>query len=405
MRSCLERKIIFDRLKDIFVFCFCFLCLTSLFYPGICTAQRRQADITAGVLLDLSGPGSSIGVAAYTAIRLAADDINSQGGIKGRRIRIAVFDTKGEKNLLLSGARRLQHEQGAMVLLGPTARSNVPLLRRYAESSKIPVILIQGQEPILKFRNMKTTWTFSTALNFKVELKALFSYFREKHYETLGGLINNTTSSSKIRLWIKGYATEYGMKISCLGSFNPNMEDLSLKLKYLSRCEPDMAILWGDWKTSSLVHANLKRIDIPLAVTHELFFKDPSALELPVGSLIYAVVPPVLFWQQVPTSSPSFFLIKRFIESWGTDFQELTIRQQLAAGQAWDGLRLACRAISFAHGLDHRAIKSSLEERVANFAGVTGTFSPDKQNHSGLKARSLLLLRCTGSRWSLVNNR
>lgn len=400
-----EKKKIFNPLAAIFTFCVCSLCLISLFFPGICTAQGEQPGITIGVLLDLSGPGSATGAAAYTAIRLAAEDINRQGGVRGRKVRITVFDTKGEKDLLLSGAERLQHEQRAMVLLGPTSRSNVLLLRRYAESSRIPLILIQGTEPILKFSKLKTAWTFSSTLNYEAELKALFSYFRKKHYETLGGLVNNTSSGRRTGLWIKGYAPEYGMKISCLGIFNPNPEDLSLKLKYLSRCEPDMAVLWGDWGTSSLVHAGLQRLDIPLSVSHELFFKNPSDLGLPVGSLVYAVVPPVLFWQQIPRSSPSYFLTKRFVESWGADFQDLTARQQLAAGQAWDGLRLACRAISLAHRFNRGAIRSSLEENIADFVGVTGTFSPDKRNHSGLKAKSLLLLRCMGSRWSIVNNR
>jgi hypothetical protein len=365
-------------------------------------ARASGGTLTIGVLLDLSGPGSANGAAAFKAVRLAAEEVNIQGGIKGKQVQIAVFDPKGQKELLLSGARRLQHEQKARVLLGPTVPENILVLRRYAESGKIPLILIQGVEPLLKFTGLKTDWTFSTTLNFDAELKRLFSYFRKRHYEDLGALFNNDPSARKIALWIRGYAPEYSLKISCLGSFNPNREDLVLKLGHISRCEPDIAILWADWPVAALVQSNLPHIEVPVALSHQVFFSTPSALALPVGSLIYMAIPPVLYWEAVPRSSPSYFIARRFVESWGPEFLNMTPEQKLAAGQAWDGLRMACRAMSISQGLGHKAIRQSLEEKVAPFAGVTGLFSPDKRDHSRLSARSLLLLRCTGSRWSLI---
>ncbi len=355
-----------------------------------------------GVLLDLSGPGSMNGAAAFKAVRLAAEEVNIQGGIRGRQVQIVVFDTKGQADLLLSGARKLQHDQGALIILGPTAKENVLPLRRYAESSKIPLILIQGIEPLLKSRGLKTKWTFSTTLNFDAELKRLFSYFRRKQYEDLGGLLDNTPSARKTALWIRGYAPEYGLKISCLGRFNSNREDLLLKLGYLARCEPDIAILWAGWSAAPLVHSTIQRNEVPLALSHQLFFNSPSAVTLPVGSLIYMAVPPVLYWEAVPRTSPSYFITRRFVESWGADFQNMAPEQKLAAGQAWDGLRLACRAMSASYNIGRAALRESLEEKVAPFPGVTGLFSPDKRDHSRLSPKSLLLLRCMGSRWSVV---
>jgi len=375
-------------------------CLSAIVCPLPCCAQSDT--ITVGVLLDLSGPGSLNGAAAYKAIRLAAEQINAQGGVKGKRLNIAVFNTQGLKNQLLSGAKRLELEFGASVLLGPTDTSNVMLLRRYAESNKIPLILIQGIDPIFRFTGTKTNWTFSTTVNFDAELKALFSYFRSKDYETLGGLMDNTETTRKIGLWIRGYAPEYGMKITCLGRFNPNQEDIGMKFEYLSRCAPDITLIWASWASAPLVKKDLKRMDVPMALSHQLFSPDPHTLSLPVGSLIYAAVPPILFWQYVPRSSLSYFPTMRFIDAWGSEFQSMAPEQQLAAGQAWDGLRLACRAISSAANLSHRAIRTSLEKKMAPFAGVMGVFSPNKRDHSGLSAKSLLLLRCMGSHWSLV---
>ena len=381
--------------------CLVAFCLLGPTHPLKANGQD-QATVTVGALLDLSGPDSSIGVSAYKAIRLAAEEINRQGGIKGRKLNIAVFDTKGQKDLLLLGAGKLQHEYGALALLGPTAEANVTLFRRYGETNKIPVVLIQGLEPILKFAGVKTAWTFSTTLNFDAELKALFKYFKMKRYETLGGLLDNTASVRKVGLWIRGYAPEYGMKITCLGSFNPNQDDFAMKLRYLSRCAPDIAIIWTGWPASSLVQTNLRGIDVPIALSHQIFFKDPQTLALPVGSLIYIVVPPILFSHAVPSTCLSYFVTKRFVDLWGHDFQTMPPVQQLAAGQAWDGICLLRRAMSATQRLSPKEIRYSLERNIAPFVGVTGVFSPNKRDHSGLSPNSLLLLRCMGSRWSLV---
>jgi len=373
----------------------------AIIVSGNCWAAG-YGSITIGALLDLSGPGSINGEAAYKAARLALEDINLQGGIRGHRLQLSVFDTRGQKELLISGARRLQREQHARLLLGPTNRNNVSSLKDYAEANKIPLILIQGLDPLLSFRNKQARWTFSTTLNFDAELKALFSYFRKKHYETLGVLLFNSPKLRKVGLWLKGYTPEYGLRVSCIQVFNPYQDDLAMKLEYISRCDPDIAILWANWQEAALVQGNLKNSDVPMAISHQLFFNDPKTIALPLSSLIYVAVPPVLCPQSIPRSSQAYFMARRFADSWGADYEGMAPEQKLVAGQAWDGLRLACRAISLATTLSHEAIRSSLEEKIGPFIGVTGTYHPEKRDHSGLRHDSLLILRCMGAKWSAV---
>lgn len=380
----------------------CFVAVSLYLFPINAIAQDNSSSIIIGALLDLSGPYSKEGKAAYSAIRLAVEQLNTQDGIKGQRIEIAVFDTKGRSSSLLSGAHQLQSRYDALLLVGPSSPFNVLLLRKYAETNRIPIILISGFEPILKFKNIKTLWTFSSTINFDSELKALFLYFSKKGYKTLGGLIENSKANQKLNLWLRGYTPEYGMTISCLNSFNPNQEDLILKFRYLSECEPDIAMLWAGWDAAPLIHRNLAATAVPLALNHQLFIKNPSDLHLSDGKLLYVVVPPIFFYSSLSKSSLSYFVIKRFINAWGPDFENLSLKEQLAAAQAWDAIQLASRGIFAASAITRAALRDAMEEKIDSYIGITGTFSPDKQNHSGLLPESLLILRSLGTRWQPI---
>ncbi len=392
----------------IFRFLLCIICLVFVagyFYPAPVSAAA-PGYWPIGALLDLTGPGKVKGAEQYDAMMLAIQDINSQGGVKGRLLDLSVFDTRGDKGELLAGAERLRRDHHALLLLGPTNAANVAVLRSYAESKKIPVILIQGQEPLIKSRKLRTYWTFATTVNFDAELKALFSYFRKKRCKFLGGLLENSPESRKIALWIRGYSPEYGLKIQCFGAFNPNQEDIGLKIRQLNRCEPDIAILWGNWQIAPLIQANLPVLQVPLAISHHVFFHYPSALQIPATSLIYAALPPVLFWQGIPGGTTTAFLVARFLNAWGQDaFQDLPVEQQLAVAQAWDGIHLAARGIAFSYRVRSAVIRESIEQKIPPFVGVTGTYSPDKRNHSKLLPGSLITIRCMGARWSAVKNR
>ncbi len=365
------------------------------------TATICQAEpvIRIGALLDLSGPLSVQGAAAYRSIQYAVEDINLQGGIKGRRVEVVVFDTGADGAKVVSGAYQLIDE-GVIVLIGPTAPSNCLNLRRIAENKKVPLILVAGTSPVLTFSGIKTRWTYSTTLNFAAELKALFSMFHRRGYSTMGVTVQAGSFYRELFLWVRGYAPEYGLRVTCAEGFNLNIEDVSRKISYINRCDPDVALIWANSQAKSLVCPLLNRVELPVALCHNLLDFGLPQDERDLDQLIFAAVPASL----APTGLKKglSFSAKNFLSNWGSDFEAMSFDAQISAAQAWDATNVVALALRKGVGLSRNALRESLEKRVESYFGAIGKFSFDKRDHSGLDPNSLLLLRYFGGRWSWV---
>ncbi len=63
------------------------------------TLSARAADsIKLGAILSITGPGSFIGIQVRNGLVLAVDEINSYGGINGRKIELVIVDSKSCPN-------------------------------------------------------------------------------------------------------------------------------------------------------------------------------------------------------------------------------------------------------------------------------------------------------------------
>ena len=62
--------------------------------PALALAAQgvTKDEIVIGTIQDLSGPVSPFGKAARNGLQLRVDEINEQGGIHGRKIRLIVED-------------------------------------------------------------------------------------------------------------------------------------------------------------------------------------------------------------------------------------------------------------------------------------------------------------------------
>jgi len=365
----------------------------------LASSCQGSASVKIGALLDLSGPLSVQGTAAYKAIRYAVEDINLQGGIMGRPIEIIVFDTMSDPTKLLEGASRLEAE-GVMAFLGPTAPKNCLILRRYAENHHIPLVLIAGSSPILTFSGIKTKWTFSVTLNFASELKALFSLFQKRGYESIGVLVQTGDFYRELFLWIRGYAPEYGLSISCAEGFNLNREDISRKLSWLNRCDPDVGLIWANSKAKEPVFETLDRVDLPLGLAHTLFPQDMAYDANATAKLVFVAIPRVL--APAGLKKNLSFVARNFLARFDKDFPSMTFGSKLCAVQAWDGICVIAHAMRSFKVNGRRSLRNALESGVRAYYGVTGTFHFDKRDHSGLDPSSLLLLRFFGNHWSWV---
>lgn len=107
------------------------LILVSLLVIG-CSATGPTAQtepIRIGSILILSGEGAAWGIAEKNGIDLAVADINSAGGLLGRKVEAIHEDDKYDPALAITAFRKLVDSDGAKIIIGTTwTRTGLPLV-------------------------------------------------------------------------------------------------------------------------------------------------------------------------------------------------------------------------------------------------------------------------------------
>ncbi|PJI42317.1 ABC transporter substrate-binding protein [Ferrovibrio sp.] len=75
-------------------------------------------EIVIGMHTDLSGPAASYGVHSSNAMRLRIDEVNEQGGIYGRKIRLIVEDNQYQVPRAVQAANKLINRDNIFIMAG-----------------------------------------------------------------------------------------------------------------------------------------------------------------------------------------------------------------------------------------------------------------------------------------------
>jgi branched-chain amino acid transport system substrate-binding protein len=77
-----------------------------------------KSEIVIGMHTDLSGPAASYGVHSSNAMRLRIDEVNEQGGIYGRKIRLIVEDNQYQVPRAVQAANKLINRDNIFLMAG-----------------------------------------------------------------------------------------------------------------------------------------------------------------------------------------------------------------------------------------------------------------------------------------------
>jgi urea transport system substrate-binding protein len=80
--------------------------------------ERHHQPLEIAIILPLSGQNEAIGAELKDAYRLAVDEINAAGGIKGRRIDAQILDTQSSSPVARAGVERVLEEENVVAFFG-----------------------------------------------------------------------------------------------------------------------------------------------------------------------------------------------------------------------------------------------------------------------------------------------
>jgi ABC-type branched-subunit amino acid transport system substrate-binding protein len=88
----------------------------------------------------LTGPSSATAIGFDRGVKFAADEINTAGGVKGRRIEIVTRDTQGDPTKAVNATQDMIARQKVSAIWGPTNSGEALATNAVMARAKMPNI-------------------------------------------------------------------------------------------------------------------------------------------------------------------------------------------------------------------------------------------------------------------------
>lgn len=94
-----------------------------------------------GSPLPLTGAGAAFGEKFKKAYQMAIDEINSKGGINGKKLELVMEDTQAKPTLAVTAAKKLMESDKVIALVGGWSSGVALAVAPFANENKIPYLL------------------------------------------------------------------------------------------------------------------------------------------------------------------------------------------------------------------------------------------------------------------------
>ena len=109
---------------------------------GYCKNVRgvTKDTVKIGVIIDLTGPTSNVGVVVNEAYKNYIRNINDAGGIHGRKIKMIIEDDHYAIPAGIAAFKKLLFRDQVLALMGPISVGEIKVLFRHIKKNKIPTL-------------------------------------------------------------------------------------------------------------------------------------------------------------------------------------------------------------------------------------------------------------------------
>ncbi|MEV6903369.1 ABC transporter substrate-binding protein [Amycolatopsis sp. NPDC051372] len=360
-----------------------------------CSASAVSDDsaYTLGLITSQTGTGSQLGVGELQGAQLAVDQINARGGVNGKPLRLRTADDQSNPAQAVLQTRKMLGSVDALV--GPSLSGPCQAVIPLASSAQlIDYCLSPGVKP----KPDSYQWSASAPTDTLAE--RLLAYWKSQGITRVGLIYTTDASGLDGAHAIQSAAAHTGVSVVGQASYSPTAVSVTSQLQATTSGRPQALVVWSSGAAAGVAFKGI----------------DQMGLKLPVattdGNLTYA------FLRRIADYTPDTLLIPATRDFWWQQQNPSIQVQQLERGYhdefrarygadpdfgpgvAYDGVLLVAQALEKAHG-NVAGTRDALES-LRGVSGVVGTYSFARDNHRGIGADDVGIVRATGGRLTFV---
>lgn len=267
--------------------------IKKLFFPvlvigllsfGTAVAQDgvTKDKILLGQSCALSGPAQALGKGMNAGLLASFSEINSNGGINGRKVRLVSKDDGYEPDRAIKNTRGLIEQEKVFLLIGevgtPTSKAVVPI----AEKANV---LFFGPFTGAEFlRNPYKKWVVNVRGSYYQEMEKLAQYLVDKKgLKKIACFYQNDGYGQAGLSGIEKALKKRGMELVTTGTYQRNTVAVKSGLLKIRRAKPDAVVMVGAYKPCAEFIKLAKKLGMKDTVYANISFVGTEALRKELG--------------------------------------------------------------------------------------------------------------------------
>ncbi len=355
--------------------------------------------IKIGGLFALTGPAAHIGISQKEACDLIFQDVNSKGGINGKKIEFIGYDTESDPTKTLMNTKKLVENDGVALIIGPTTTGSGMAIKPYIDSVKVPIFMHAGSDVIIDKPPVK--YVFKSPYRSSSALGKIFEYMKANGLKTYGFIYAADGFGKDGFTVAKQIEANYGVKMTTSESFGTKDVDMTPQLVKMKENKPDVIICWTIGPAGGIVAKNKKRLDMkqPLFQCHGQC--DPIFLKV-AGDAAEGVIMPatkVYVSEQLADNDPQKKKIQEFVKMFTKKFGNPP-GTMVAYGV--DAAYIVVDALEKTKGSTDKDKLRDAIENTKGYIGISGIYDLSPTDHNGLDIKDVVLVKVANGKWELV---
>jgi branched-chain amino acid transport system substrate-binding protein len=341
--------------------------------------------ILLGHVGSLTGNEATFGDSTDKGIRLAVEEVNRRGGIRGKPLEVKTYDDQGKPEEAAIASTRLILQDDVAVLLGEVASSRSLAMAPIADRNRVPMITPSSTNPRVTKENGRTRpYVFRVCFIDPFQGTVMAKFAREKLDVKKVAVLRDVSNDYSV-----GLADYFLSKFKELGgiivddqSYKSNDQDFKAQLTAMKTKAPEAIYVPGYYTDVALIARQARELGIKAALMGGDGWDSPRLFEIGGKAL-----------------EGSYFSNHYSHEDPSPRIQEFVTRYKERFGNVPDGLaatgydagRIAADAMARAKDLSGEAIRDALAA-TKDYPGVTGVISIDA-DHNAVKPAVVLQIK------------
>lgn len=362
--------------------------------PLVFSCKKQSGEtIKIGAIFSVTGPASFLGAPEEKTARMMVDEINSNGGVDGKMLKLIVRDSAGNPEKAISFAKQLIEEEKVFAIIGPSTSGETMKIKTICEDGKTILISCAAAEVIV---NPVAKYVFKSPQKDSFAAQRIYEVMKKKGITRIGIVSSNDGFGIAGREQLEKLAPAQGITILISEVYDKKATDLSGVLTKLKAKGVQAVVNWSIVPAQSIVAKNMKQLNMnmPLFQSHGFgnikYVKEAGeaaeGIIFPCGRLLIA--------ESLPANNPQKSLLMKYKKDYESKYGE---DASTFGGHAYDAILILVEAIKKS-GADKEKVRGAIEN-LKGLAGTGGIFNFSPRDHNGLDIKAFDMLTVKGGKF------